>query len=66
MHEAIIGVDGTKFAVKTTKKMSQPRPSEIQPSPNPPPCAEPNLLGDDQIESEVNSLEALADDITGN
>ena len=51
---------------KPPENMSQPRPSEIPPSPNPPLCAEPNLLGDDQIESEVNSLKALADNITGN
>ena len=39
--------------------------SDISPSPSPLPSAEPDFLGDDQMESEKKSLEILADDKTG-
>ncbi|CAN0174152.1 unnamed protein product, partial [Ascophyllum nodosum] len=42
-----------------------PPPPKIRPSPPQPPSAESSSLGNDQIASEVNSLEALVGDETG-
>ena len=38
---------------------------KIPPSPAPPPCAEPGLLGDNQVDQEVNSFKALASNKMG-
>ena len=63
MRVAIVSGYGTEFPVTTSIHSSPPLPSrDILPSLFPLPCAEPESLGENQIES---SPEALADDETG-
>ena len=58
-----IAVAAQNSQSKPPENIPQPLPSPgIPPPPSPVPCAESDLLGGDQIESEVSSLEALVDD----
>ena len=48
----------------SVQQLPRSPPPQIPPSPSPPPCAKPEVLGDNRIEQEASLLEGLTGDET--
>ena len=66
MHTAITSRYNADFTNAALRKLvASTNTPQILPPSSLLPCAQPGSLGDDQVESGTNSLEALADYMTG-